>query len=169
MGCCGDILPSDSFRTIHLCRCTWKSRWGNETARHAWSPLQKCGKLWRLQPPCGGYSQWYTLQLTSPVNRTGTWGWFNRELPMQHAMSFLSRGNKHWWDGLDGIWRQNISWRREKNLGLACLWVFPVFMKTFFCLYAEGPFLLSWDVYSLITAHFTPSFPHNMLGFLGDV
>lgn len=25
-------------------------------------------------PPCGGYSQWNTLQLTSPVNRTGTWG-----------------------------------------------------------------------------------------------
>lgn len=32
----------------------------------------------RILAPCGGYSQWYTLQLTSPLNRTGTWGWFNR-------------------------------------------------------------------------------------------
>lgn len=44
--------------------------------------------------PCGSYSQWYTLQLTSPVNRTGTWGRFNRGLAVQHAMFFLSRASK---------------------------------------------------------------------------
>lgn len=158
MGCCGDVLQSDSFGKIHLFfhLASVHESQDKEMKQQGMHHHHPCRSVANCRiPPCGGCSQWYTLQLTTPVNRTGTWGWFNRGLPVQHAMPFLSRGSKHWWERLDSTGRQkSIPFMKEENLGLACLWNFPVFMKTSLLSVCRITYLA---VMSCLVSHHSPT------------